>query len=251
MTTKLILKAADLVTCDSNDLRDQSIKFGSNPHKTVIIQWGVETSRYSSGRSDKLRERLGWAGHPVVLSTRRLKPLYNTDILIEAIPEIIKHVPEARFLITGEGNQLDVLKAKAERLGLSGLTKFLGWVDYPTLVEAYQTADIFISIPSSDGTAVSLLEAMACELPVIVTDIPSNREWIQNEVNGFLIPVRDVKMLSGKIIRLLRNRETGVIWGRNNREIVLKREKPDSIRHKTTMNILVRPMSMDPLPLLR
>ncbi|MDI7258439.1 MAG: glycosyltransferase [Thermodesulfobacteriota bacterium] len=229
--TELTLRSADLVTCDSQDMLSQAIRFGASPKKSIVIQWGVETSEFCPDKNESLKKALGWTGHPVVLSTRMLHPLYNVDTLIEAIPEVIKYVPKVRFLIISDGEQRDALIAKAEQLGLSAYTKFLGRVDNRTLLHAYQMADIFVSIPSSDGTAVSLLEAMACGLPAIVTDLPSNREWIQDGGNGFLVPVRDARILSEKLVWLLQNTGVALTYGSINREIILKRaEHIDEMR---------------------
>jgi glycosyltransferase involved in cell wall biosynthesis len=70
-------------------------------------------------------------------------------------------------------------------------------------VAQYLTAaDIYVSTPFIDTTSVSLLEAMACGLAPVVTDIPGNREWIEDEVNGFLFPARNHYALAEKVIHL-------------------------------------------------
>jgi glycosyltransferase involved in cell wall biosynthesis len=89
----------------------------------------------------------------------------------------------------------------------SGHVKFVGTVPHDKVVDYLSAADIYVSTSFSDGTSASLLEAMACSLTPLVTEIPGNKEWIENEVNGLLVPVADSKILAEKILLLATDRE--------------------------------------------
>jgi len=85
-------------------------------------------------------------------------------------------------------------------------------------------ADIYVSTSLSDGgIASSTAEAMACGLPVVITNTGDNREWVKDEENGFLIPVKNPEILAEKIIYLLGNKDVCKKLGHNGREIIIKR----------------------------
>jgi glycosyltransferase involved in cell wall biosynthesis len=90
-------------------------------------------------------------------------------------------------------------------------------------VDAYRLATIAISIPTSDGTPVSVLEAMACEIPVIASDLPSLREWIINNENGLLVDPKDVQGLALLIQEILGDQKKQALFGKRGREIVDQR----------------------------
>jgi len=80
-----------------------------------------------------------------------------------------------------------------------------GRIPHDQLPHYFNEADVYVSSSYSDGTSVSLLEAMACKLPVIVTDLPSNREWVTPGVNGWLVPSGDAQALSVALLEALQD----------------------------------------------
>ena len=86
------------------------------------------------------------------------------------------------------------------------------------------SANIFVSTALSDaGLAASTVEAMDCGLPVVITDSGDNRKWVEDGVNGFIIPLKDPKTLAEKIIYLLKNPDVGKEFGMRNRKIIEER----------------------------
>jgi glycosyltransferase involved in cell wall biosynthesis len=81
--------------------------------------------------------------------------------------------------------------------------RLVGRVQHDLLPAYFNEADLYVSSSYSDGTSISLLEAMACRLPVVVTDLPSNREWVTPGVNGWLVPAGDASTLSTAILEAL------------------------------------------------
>lgn len=220
---KKVLRSADLVTGDSKDLVLSIQEMGVSPERCLEVIWGVDTEEFAPGNNGHLHKELGLGANKVVLSTRRLRSLYNIDILIEAIPQVIKEIPAARFLIASHGEQQEALEVQAKTIGIERYVRFLGKVDYETLKSCYQSASIYVTIPSSDATSVSLLEAMSSSLPVIVTDLPSNREWVEDGVNGYIVPIRNPQILAERIIQLLKSPDVLKDFARKNREIIIKR----------------------------
>jgi len=144
----------------------------------------------------------------VVISTRGFykNPPYNVECLIRAIPLILKRHENIRFIIKGAGPLEDYLKRLTRELDVSRYVRFAGLVPHHEVAQYLAAADIYVSTCYIDTTSVSLLEAMACGLPPIVTDIVGNREWIENGVNGSLFPPKNPKALAEKIIELVENK---------------------------------------------
>jgi glycosyltransferase involved in cell wall biosynthesis len=168
------------------------------------------------------------------------------ETLVRAIPRVLAEMPQASFIIAGTGEQRDYLTELARTLGVSGNTKFIGWVPRSELPRYLSSADIYVSSSLSDGTSNSLLEAMACGLAPIVTDIPANRAWISDGENGFLFPTRDHETLASKIIHLLKNDETRANFGKRSQDIVQQkaRQQAEMKKLERAYDELVRPNSI-------
>jgi glycosyltransferase involved in cell wall biosynthesis len=153
----------------------------------------------------KDRKRSLDSGPLTVLSNRNLLPIYNVSLLIRAIPMVLKEEPNIRFFIAGDGPERDHLEKEAKKLNVNSAVQFLGRVPHEEMPNLLTQADIYVSTSLYDGTSVSLLEAMACGTFPIVTDIPSNQEWISDGENGFLIPIGDEAAFARKIVEATKN----------------------------------------------
>jgi len=219
--TKYALRKADIVTCDSEVAREGLTKLGAEPAKIRVILKGVDTQQFSwQQRNEELRTRLGISGAPTIVSIRNLEPIYNVEMLIKAIPLVLKQTPEAKFVIAGDGKQRKYLENLAISLGIPNSIRFVGWVSHDELPKYLASSDIYVSTSLSDTSHISLQEAMACQLAPVVTDIPANRAWIEDGKNGFIVPVNDIKALAGKVVHLVKNEHLREEFGRANRHII-------------------------------
>jgi glycosyltransferase involved in cell wall biosynthesis len=126
-------------------------------------------------------------------------------------------------VIAGDGPERERLERQANELKMGSSIRFLGWVRHEEMADLLLNAEIYVSTSLEDGTSVSLLEAMASGAFPIVTDIPSNREWIKDGENGFLIPVQDERKLADRIIEAIRNPELMEKTRDRNREMIKER----------------------------
>ena len=221
--TQYALKRADLITCSGENLKKEMIKLGADHVKIRIIHHGVDTQEFNPQRGREFRDKLGLRGVPVVISIRKLKPIYNVEMLIRAVPLVLEHEPQASFIIAGDGEQKKYLERLATSLGVSENVRFVGWVPHDELPNYLASADVYISTSLSDGASISLQEAMACEVPPVVTGIPANREWIKDGENGFLVPIDDMQAMADRIVYLIRNKEVREKWGKEGRKIIKER----------------------------
>ena len=222
---KYVLKRADLITCDAEHIKEPLTKLGADPQKIKLIYFGTDTQKFKPGqREEGLRKELGILDSPAIISLRRLEPICDVESLITAVPLVLKEVPRAKFLIVDKGSQEEELKQLAKSLGVSGSVKFVGRIPKDELPRYLTLADIHVSTSLSDaGLAASTAEAMACGLPVIITDFGDNRKWVQDGVNGFIIPTKAPEVLALRIIHLLKDEEARRRFGSMNREIIVER----------------------------
>ncbi len=222
--TKYTLKKADHIICDSELLNREIIKLGADPGKINIVYNGIDTQQFNPQEGDEsLRARLNVLEMPTIICFRHLRPVYNVEMLIKAIPLILGQVPEAKFIIGGDGEQRGYLQDLANSLGVSDSIRFVGWIPHNELPKYLASSDVYVSTSLSDSTSLSLQEAMACELAPVVTDIPANQEWITDGENSFVVPINDTHMLAEKIVYLLKNKEARERFGKAGRKIIKER----------------------------
>jgi len=219
---KYVLQKSDLITCDADHMINAISKLGIETNKINLIYFGVEPDKFKPGPKDPdLLAKWSIGDSPTVISLRNLEPIYDIETLIKCIPYVLKEIPKAKFIIAGSGSQEKYLKKLAESFRITESTRFVGRYSHNELPKYLNSSDIYISTSLSDaGIAASTAEAMACGLPVIITDSGENGKWIQDGENGFIIPVKNPKKLAEKIIYLLTNEAKRAKMGENGRKTI-------------------------------
>ncbi len=185
--TRLALTHADALFCDCDAVRLKAQSLGGPVGERVVqFPWGVDLQRFFPGSAPQLRKRFGWQDAFVVLSTRSWEPMYGIDVLLEAFRLAARREPRLRLLLAGGGTRAAEVEAQTMQGGLGKVIRRPGYIDHDRLPEYFRAADLFMSCSYSDGSSVSMLEAMATALPVLVTDAPGNREWVAAGKNGWL-----------------------------------------------------------------
>jgi glycosyltransferase involved in cell wall biosynthesis len=197
LRAKRILSKADLITTDAMVSAEAIYKLGVGKERVLMTPMGVE--RRFIGQYQKTERP-----YLLVMSNRKLEPLYDVATLIKAIPLIMKRAKrDVKFVIIGEGSQKNYLLNLAIKSKAESSVEFKGLLSGEDLIQYYQDSDIYVSTSLSDSTSVSLLEAMAFGLIPVVTDIPGNREWIREGENGFLFPKSDHRTLAERIVGVI------------------------------------------------
>jgi len=157
---------------------------------------------------------------PVVLLVGRIVPHKGVEHFIEAA----RFVPEAWFLVVGEGSLLEAMKRFAGTMGVADRVRFLGRVSDENLPKVYAACDVFVlpSVSRLEAFGIVALEAMATAKPVIVADIPGVREVIEDGREGLLADPMNARDLGEKIRRLLGDPEARHVMGERGREKVLE-----------------------------
>lgn len=122
-----------------------------------------------------------------ILSCRLHRPLYRVDSILRAFAGLPETLHDWVLEVAASGTETASLRELARELGLGARVEFSGMLDPVELARAYRRSAIFVSVPTSDGTAVSLLEAMAAGCLPVLSDVPANREWVEHRRNGLLV----------------------------------------------------------------
>ena len=218
---KWVLSRADLITYNAGPLGKAAQSMGAPPERLLQVVMGVGNEMLDALKTHAVKpaER-----EPLILSQRSLeRSVYNVDVLIKAMPEVLRQVPAARLVVGGDGALRGELEDLSRRLNVAGAVEFAGSATWPSgLAERLGGAAVYVSVPSSDGTSVTLLEAMAAGAYPIVSDLPSNLEWVTHE-GGAVVPVREVASLAGAIVSALQDSTRRAAAAAHNREVINQR----------------------------
>ena len=153
---------------------------------------------------------------PLVGVVARLAPVKGLKFLLDAAPRVLEIVPNAHFVVAGDGASREKLEAQARAMNLAGQIHFLGMrSDVPALYRAF---DCLVLPSLQEGTPVSLIEALASQTPVVASDVGGVPLLVQHEQSGLLVPPRDVSALADAIIRVLCSPEHAQRWAQTGRE---------------------------------
>ncbi|NMA61925.1 MAG: glycosyltransferase family 4 protein [Firmicutes bacterium] len=206
----------DTIISVSDAVRAQIIKYVPE-RKVITIHNGIATSRFGDFSWEISRDPLGLEPDDQVVGTvARLIPSKGIHTLLEAVSLIAKIVPNMKLVVVGDGPERTRLEKYAEALGLNGRVKFLGWrEDVPELMAGW---DLFALPSMSEGFNLSVLEAMASRLPVVVPDLPSLKEAVVPNKGGLVVLPGNAPELAAALLHLLKSPEKAKAMGQFNRE---------------------------------
>lgn len=210
---KRIINKCSFLTVVSEAIKEKVNEIGAISTPIEIIPMGVDTLKFNKKKKDpSIKEKYN-IDKEFLLFVGRLSEKKGVEYLIKAMPEVLKHYPSAKLLIVGNGELEDSLKKLAfEELILSDNIIFAGGISNTELPQYYATADIFIG-PSiiaeggdREGFPVSFMEAMACETPLITSDIEIFKT-LEQKKNALKAKEKNPESLAQAILALLSNKE--------------------------------------------
>jgi L-malate glycosyltransferase len=224
--TAIALRAADGFMCDCNTVRKAARSFVSIPDSKIAqFPWGIKSGTFSPvgplpPRESFLSEREAFR----FICTRSWESLYGIDVLLEAFRRAYGENRTLRLILLGTGSLAGSVHDFIARHELQKVVVTPGRFSATEVASWFRAANGYVSCAQSDGTSVSLLEAMATGLPVLVTDIPSNREWVSAGENGWLATTGSAEDFAGKLLRIasLQRSELEVISQRNQKIVAAR-----------------------------
>jgi glycosyltransferase involved in cell wall biosynthesis len=223
--TRFTLQRADAILVDCMAVRDEAIQLAKIPlERFICFPWGIELEHFGPKVPILgLRGRLGWQGCQVVVSARSFEPIHDTLTILEAMRRVFETYPHARLLLLGDGSLRPRVEAYISEHNLKDKVCLAGGIPEATLPDYFAEADLYISAGLSDGSSISLLQAMGCRLPVVAPDIGGNREWVTSGVNGWLYPAGDARALESVTGTAMNNIASWRILGEGSLEIARAR----------------------------
>ncbi len=175
------LKYSDEITADAQIMADSIYSFFGTKKKVVIANFGIEW--------DENLIRL--PKEKIIYSNRLHDSLYNIDLIIKGSAEFLKNHPDWKLVVAANGPLTEDLKIVAKESIPNNQVEFVGFVGPADNQNWYLRASMYVSIPDTDGTSISLLEAMGYGCIPVVSDLPANKEWIENGENGIIVSNRN------------------------------------------------------------
>jgi len=212
-----VANKADRVVAICQGIADQLVYGGIPSDRISIVPNGVDTSVFHPiDRNKELAARLGVEGKIIYGYATNVRRLEGIQAVIKTWPHIVKAIPEAVFVLIGDGSYLSTLKALARDYGLGDTFRFLGRVPHAEMRAYYSLLDVFVvpRIPEpvcEIVTPLKPLEAMAMGIPIIASNVSALCEMVQNEKTGILFKAGDPKALAEACLEIgenvgLRNR---------------------------------------------
>ncbi len=170
-----------------------------------VIPFGVDMNKYFNST-----KTLKPTSSTIVLgNVKHLYPESGTDYLLRAFKTTSDHYPNLTFklLIIGEGYFLKDLQSLADELSISDSVTFLGQVMNEKIPEYLNMMDIYIAPSIKESFGVSVVEAMACKIPVIVSDAPGLKEVVQDNISGIIVPKKNSTAIFNSIVTILENKQ--------------------------------------------
>lgn len=216
-TLKLLLNKADKIIITQDD-------YINSPHlqnykeKVTTIPNGVDTNIFKPIDSPRKNNQIFFLS--VLDKFHKYKGL---DYLLESLVEVKKIIPDVKLVVGGKGELLNFYKSKTEELGLKDNVEFKGFLTDEEVIKCYQESELFVlpSISSlQEGFGIVVLEALACETPVISTTIVGVSDDVIDTESGIIIDPKNVEMLEKAIIKILSDKELIKNMGKKGRELV-------------------------------
>ena len=181
LMARYALARSDLIIMAAPHMKRRVQQLVGGGKCTIVVPIGVELRKFNHTIPSERKEL-------TCISNRRLLKNSNVGLILEAIAHIRHIQPGVHLTIVGDGPLKSDLETMVHRLDLAPWVTFLGEVPNEAMSDLLRGHSLYLSATSSDGTSISLLEAMACGAFPIVSDITANRPWISSGANGFLVP---------------------------------------------------------------
>lgn len=209
---KIILKA-DRIIVISQFTKLKVLETGVSPEKVRIINPGIDLEDFEMEFDvQDFKSSLHLEGKKIVLTVARLVERKGHDLVLEAMPQIIRDIPDAHYLILGKGPFKKNLEKMTVEKKLQDYVSFLGFVPDSEIPKYYSVCDVFVMVSREikrrgdvEGFGIVFLEANALKKPIIAGRSGGIEDAVEDGVTGLLVDPEDVDEIAGSIIQLLKD----------------------------------------------
>lgn len=207
----------------SEDLAKKMELMVKDKNKVFVLRNAVDTGRFNPTRNKSIRNEFDIKDEDIlILFVGYLDEFKGIFELVNAFNKVIADNENIKLMIVGAGPKKEVLLNTLKKMGIEKEVIFTGMVEHHKIHKYYQAADIFIlpSYTEGGGPPLVVMEAMACGLPIIGTNVGGMPEGIKNEVNGFIVPSKNEKELVKKLMILIEDDNLRREFGNNSLKII-------------------------------
>lgn len=216
-----LMTKADRVIAISDFEKNLIIRLGFGGSNIEVIPPGIDTQEFDNAAGGDIFGEYRLNGKKKILFVGRLSKTKNIEVLINAMPLVLRDYPEAALILAGpDFGARDSLEKLARDKSVEKSVFFMGELERDKLIRVYKNSDIFIFPGISEAFGIVMIEAMAANLPVIAADACAAQEIISEGESGYLFKPHDERGLSQKIIKLLKNKRLAMEFGTNARKYV-------------------------------
>ena len=189
---------------DSEPTRLIATSAGVPADRLTFIPWGIDLPAFTPIGSKIALSTLGWSDDSrMVLSLRAHEELYRVGDILEAFAEVASTDPNVMLVIGHSGSLTTDLRARVSELQLDERVRFIGTVTESELPAWLRTAACYVTASEVDGTSVTLLQAMACETPIVASETPGNLGWIEDGKTGSTFTTGSIPSLTSALMTVL------------------------------------------------
>ena len=219
-----VFDAADLITAPGQHVADAARTLGTTT-QIAVFQYGVDVDRLRLVAAATRRANATTPDRIRLVSARGLDALYRIDDVIRAMAILRERGIECVYDVAGRGTELAELRRLSQEVGMADQVIFHGHVPESEAERLIAESDVYVSVAESDGVSIALFEAMALGAVPVLSDIPANRLWVRDGVNGLLVDISPAAIADG-IVRALELDRADV--RRQNLDIVRERGDRDT-----------------------
>lgn len=215
------LQAMNQITATSYALKSQTELFVNHKSEIKVVPFGIDLSVFKPLKQNKQMLTIG--------TVKGLEHVYGIDILLRAVARLLKklqqlddqsYAEKLQIQIVGDGSELGNLKQLANELNIDQMTKFVGKVPNNEVPAYLNDFDIYCALSRSESFGVAILEASACEVPVVVSEVGGLPEVVQNEQTGFIVNHNDEDEIVNRLLQLIINSDLRKQYGKSGRKFV-------------------------------
>ncbi len=239
-TSRQIIEAmnfADKILSVSEDLKLHIVNLGINENKVIVVPNGVDTEKFKPRGKENARDLLNLPQDKnIILFVGALRSIKGVDYLIEAAKKFVGTNTELYMVGRDDGLKKSLVKMAQERK-IIDFIKFIGPVNHEDIPLWISASDILVLPSLSEGRPNVILEALACEVPVVATDVGGIPELMINGETGYLVPAKNPPELSEKINKLLEDENLRKKMGKIGRQSITQRGLTWEAHAKKTVDI--------------
>lgn len=222
IAARWLIRRADTFRVVSAKEKQKLMDMGVPEERIWSLGWITDFSRFLDVDGSAIRERyLGDGASKLVLFVGRLVPAKDLPNLLHAVPLVLRHHPDTRFVLVGSGSEEAVARQLAEALGVTKALMFVGAVPYVQMPAYFAACDLFVLSSVREGNARVLAEAAASAKPVVATDVSGTQDTVIDGETGYIVPVGLPEALAEGMIRLLGSPARAAEMGHRAREHIL------------------------------